>query len=170
MNEANFKALIWNKNTIKTFNCIKQNLIQILNKDILFGNESAVATGNTKENKKFLLTINFTATCYSCSLYNQNNNKEPIAFAKKTVVLTKSADANSSEKKLQCIIWAVKNFESILIDKSFMIAFYYRNCIERFEKLAEHSSLWLEELQNFRFENVTIQQDQNQINKILVNL
>jgi len=141
------------------FGVLKRGILKTLDRDL----------GSIQSGRNLLLVVNLKKTCFSCSLFEQQNRRVPIAFARKPLLGSTDVD---SEEKVACVEWAVKSYESVLIRRRFSLALFHRkSCVGILEMVSVMSNgAWIEKMSQFRIDFSEVDQELNRVNEILVGL
>ncbi len=148
------------------FEALKQGLLKTLDKDL-----SRINPG-----VELFLVVNLSRACFSCSLFEQRNKKEPIAFNRKLLLERReSVDFGnvrvSNEEKMACIEWAIANYEAVLSRRRFLVALFHRKRCETELRELVRNRTWNEKMAEFDFEFVGDgQEEQNRVNEILTGM
>ncbi len=139
------------------FEVLKKGILKTLDRDL----------GRIEGEVELILVVNLGRTCFSCSLFEKRNKREPIAFARKLMV---GLVGVSSEEMVACIEWGVKSFEAVLSRRRFGLALFHR---KKCESVAGLSCVvaWMETMQGFEMEFVVeAAQELNRVNEILAGM
>jgi hypothetical protein len=138
MNEQGTAALKWDKNVSRTFKELKDKLLNVLDVDL-----SDIAL-----REKLILVISFSPSLYACSLHtlSTNNVSKPVAFYSQNMD-NKGINDRSVKDRIACVIWAVSQFESILINKQFSIVFNFHFQSEQYDIKVKNDPLWINKMQ-----------------------
>ena len=140
----NFKTNIkWNEKANSAFHQLKIGLLNAFNLDL-----AELSAG-----EYFVLIINFTPSLYTCSLHIANQSgisKKALAFCSKNT-FGKKIDERSVTDKIDCVIWAIDQYESILFNKNFQIVFTFHFQTEQFELKIKNNPYWISKMQAFKF-------------------
>jgi hypothetical protein len=162
MSEQGTTKLKWDGNSSRAFQGLKNKLLNVLDVDL----------SNKALRENLILVISFSPSLYACSLHTlnvSNNVSKPVAFYSQNID-NKEINDRSVKDKIECVIWSVSQFESILINKQFSVVFNFHFQNEQYDFKVKNDPLWINKMQAFKFsfvESIELNQELNSMIKII---